>query len=361
MKFTQEELRQKVDRLLARCAEAEFSYKRLVFKQGILSFDCAMTHNLRLKVETEIAAVKEIQLPLVAALFFIIFPRVDIGINQDELRMVLTEYRDQRYPEALGLRVLEVAKLILKLDTFDSLLHAQGIPYAHPALKKELFQQTYSYDRQRLWVQHYVPNIPPNLIAYSELGRNAKVEVMDWLVKVGRNKEKRECLLRDRPGGPYLMHLRELLPEDLCPSVNQTFANWKERTHWVDPANDIVCSPPEELTDFQPSTLQVQLLRTYQDLITEGLEMAHCVATYVHKVKAGRSYIYSVRNNEERATVEICLETKPRFLLYVAQFRGPKNASPSTSLKQEFTQELDKHLLTCKKMTRDKETRGYQK
>ncbi|MCP4304566.1 MAG: hypothetical protein GY788_06775 [bacterium] len=67
-------------------------------------------------------------------------------------------------------------------------------------------------------------------------------------------------------------------------------------------------------------------------LYREGHAMHHCAGTYAEKVREGRSYIYSVRNNGNRvATAEIVRRGQRAVL---GQLRGPCNSQVSPETKQ---------------------------
>jgi hypothetical protein len=71
---------------------------------------------------------------------------------------------------------------------------------------------------------------------------------------------------------------------------------------------------------------QIVPLTSAIDLFHEGAAMHHCVASYADRVRAGETYVYSIRREAKRkATVSIGRD--PRGGFYVDQIRGPCNAA----------------------------------
>lgn len=66
-------------------------------------------------------------------------------------------------------------------------------------------------------------------------------------------------------------------------------------------------------------------IRSANELIQEGINMKHCLATYLDKVMDGKSFIYKVVF-PERATLEL---RKKQNKYFVAQLKRERNAEPS--------------------------------
>jgi hypothetical protein len=71
-----------------------------------------------------------------------------------------------------------------------------------------------------------------------------------------------------------------------------------------------------------PGTDAIEPLVTPRDLLEEGRQMRHCVASYARRVAQGESYVYRMRA-PERATLEV---TPTRHGWQLAQIHGRQNA-----------------------------------
>ena len=104
---------------------------------------------------------------------------------------------------------------------------------------------------------------------------------------------------------------------------------------------------PAEFKDFT-----VTELLTPEELRKEGVEMAHCVGGYAHKVRSNRSRILRIkylgqRNSVNCSTVELTDRNSPTirepFDLYIVQNRSVKNQTPSP-INDAFVQYLKSYL-----------------
>jgi len=69
------------------------------------------------------------------------------------------------------------------------------------------------------------------------------------------------------------------------------------------------------------------------ELYREGAAMHHCVGAYADQVKAGYTYIYSIRRNGERlATAELIRVGQTFEQVLLGQIRGPCNAEVSKEI-----------------------------
>jgi hypothetical protein len=74
-------------------------------------------------------------------------------------------------------------------------------------------------------------------------------------------------------------------------------------------------------------------IRSNKELYLEGKSMKHCVRSYEESIRAGRSYIYSIRENRQRvATIE--LERDANFVVRLGQIKGPCNGRPSADIRR---------------------------
>ena len=73
-----------------------------------------------------------------------------------------------------------------------------------------------------------------------------------------------------------------------------------------------------------PDSADIEAIRTVEDLVLEGQQQAHCVASYAQDVAAGKVYIYRVLQ-PSRATVEL---RKTEDGWEVGQFKLARNRAP---------------------------------
>jgi hypothetical protein len=85
--------------------------------------------------------------------------------------------------------------------------------------------------------------------------------------------------------------------------------------------------PPPPGGPWQSPRLEVRPLLTVRDIIDEGREMHHCVASQLGPILAGRAFIYSLRHGRERITVE--LRGARTGMLLLSQASGIANRTPS--------------------------------
>lgn len=91
--------------------------------------------------------------------------------------------------------------------------------------------------------------------------------------------------------------------------------------------NEILISPLELPDDFKGPITE---LTTTRELKLEGLELSHCVGGYSTVVREGRSRIFKIRYNNEKATLELNLNTNAKTPYYeVNQLKGFKNSAVS--------------------------------
>jgi hypothetical protein len=103
---------------------------------------------------------------------------------------------------------------------------------------------------------------------------------------------------------------------------------WHEAIAKRKPAKSNYKIPPPWYPAGQVNGYQIVPLATTEELWKEGRAMHHCAGSYDYRVAAGKCYIYSVRQDDNRvATVELVREqgkVKP------LQIRAACNAEPPT-------------------------------
>lgn len=97
---------------------------------------------------------------------------------------------------------------------------------------------------------------------------------------------------------------------------------------------------------YSSANLVIRPVDSIAELITEGMKMHHCVATYRDKVVAEKCYIFTVRNvnkpDEPLATLELS-QNKKRII----QLRGKYNAVVSDDI-EAFCNHWFKHIVNSK-------------
>jgi hypothetical protein len=158
------------------------------------------------------------------------------------------------------------------------------------------------------------------------------IAVARWLIAVMRDPPRRAAMERPRREilagqaieGRYLDRVDELRDEDLHPSVEETYRRAAERLRarmeqTLRSTGAPLCAVPRW---WRPARC-ARLLRTGPDLVREGRDLAHCVATYADAVRSGRAVIVGLCVLGQRSTVEIDPER-----LEVHQHCGRANKEP---------------------------------
>lgn len=159
------------------------------------------------------------------------------------------------------------------------------------------------------------------------------VTVAHWLLTCYRDPPRAKALCKSREimgphgellKGTLLEHCDVLRRIDLRPSVEDTFERCAHRL--LRAAEKAMRKQTEPLAPvprwYQPIRC-ARLLLTARDLVIEGQEMCHCVATYAPYVKRGESVIVALAVCGARSTAEI-----DRQRVTVRQHKGPHNHSP---------------------------------
>lgn len=100
----------------------------------------------------------------------------------------------------------------------------------------------------------------------------------------------------------------------------------------INAERDALAAEPFKIEPPLPGTETIIPLKSPLELLKEGREMKHCVGGYASSVKQGRSYIYSIRFKEERATLSI--EMSHFQPIRISQLLGPCNRPVSTELRK---------------------------
>ncbi|MDF1754417.1 MAG: hypothetical protein P1U89_16655 [Verrucomicrobiales bacterium] len=99
---------------------------------------------------------------------------------------------------------------------------------------------------------------------------------------------------------------------------------------WAEAGNQI--APPI------PPSHTMTPLTTHEDIIAEGREMNHCLATFSLEIAAGSYYAYAINFEGERATVGLRPAGKKRWI--IDELRGPRNQQTSIDLERHVVQWL---------------------
>lgn len=100
---------------------------------------------------------------------------------------------------------------------------------------------------------------------------------------------------------------------------------------------------PLPILDIEHPDFMSQICSINQ-LIQEGIEMEHCVFTYLDKLRDRTSFIYKVMAGE-RVTMEVGLRGKE---VYIKQIKLRKNKDPSlktTNMLFELVKEINKRKI----------------
>jgi len=166
------------------------------------------------------------------------------------------------------------------------------------------------------------------------------VPIARWYLQRWNDPAQKEALMKEHvergPAGEeirgrFIDRMDELEESDLTPSVRKTFENASNRLRiefekeMLSPKNQQLLAPVPAWYTEQPG---ITLLDHGAQLVMEGREMSHCVATYIGKVRKGWSTILGIRVPTEdgqvlRSTVELNPTTAE-----VIQHKGVGNAAP---------------------------------
>lgn len=170
--------------------------------------------------------------------------------------------------------------------------------------------------------------------------RITSVPIARWYLQRIADPAQNEALMKEHvergPAGEeirgrFIDRIDELVESDLTPSVRKTFENASNRLRlefekeMLRPKNQQQLAPKPAWYTEQPG---ITLLDHGAQLVLEGREMKHCVATYIGKVRKGASTILAIRVPSEdgqvlRSTVELNPKTAE-----VIQHKGVGNKPP---------------------------------
>jgi hypothetical protein len=186
-----------------------------------------------------------------------------------------------------------------------------------------------AYIEPTSWLQDH---LCPDLIA--ETGTRLRDHrVVRWAAEVFRDTPRYNALVRQRPlhGHPqegavfrFSDKLDELVPADLCESVEETFQRAAERvgTAWMETHvqdGRILNSMPHGWPRLPRGA---RALWSNAELIREGEQMQHCVGGYGHAVEGGTSVIVALHTRHGRSTVEFSRQSGG-----IRQHRGRANGA----------------------------------
>jgi hypothetical protein len=166
------------------------------------------------------------------------------------------------------------------------------------------------------------------------------VPIARWYLQRWDDPEQQQALLKERvergPAGEeirgrFIDRMDELVEGDLTPSVRKTFENASNRMkiefeeEMLRPKNQQILAPVPAWYTEMPG---ITLLDHGAQLVMEGREMKHCVATYIGRVRRGLSTIFSIRvPTEDGQVLRSTVELKPKTA-EIIQHKGVGNARP---------------------------------
>lgn len=165
------------------------------------------------------------------------------------------------------------------------------------------------------------------------------VKVAKWLINALKDPQRTNALKKHRIergpygeeiGGCWLDRVDELKDCDLVTSVEKTFANagkrlMREVEREMSRKSEPLAPPP---TWWKPARCATLLLSAAQ-LVQEGAQMHHCVATYAGYVKQKKSVIIALNVCGHRSTADI-----DRSNITIRQHRGMENNEPHELCKK---------------------------
>lgn len=89
-------------------------------------------------------------------------------------------------------------------------------------------------------------------------------------------------------------------------------------------------APVPNVKEAEYEGVKIAYIKNEKDLIEESVRMKHCVASYEWRIISGKSIIYRVESETERATLE--LEKGISDTFYLRQIKGPFNKSVTEKL-----------------------------
>lgn len=85
---------------------------------------------------------------------------------------------------------------------------------------------------------------------------------------------------------------------------------------------------------LKESDLNIQVLNSPGLLKKEGIEMHHCVGSYIENVRRGTSYIFHIKYNNKPYTCELKVTTKGKII--INQIKGVYNSTAPRSLRNKI-------------------------
>lgn len=241
----------------------------------------------------------------------------------------LINYTQEKYK--LPKVKIDVSSNVLKCNHDNLLLLICGLS------PKEISNGILSNDEAKQWIMsEYSYPLPWFTYCKLNLGDSMirTMKVARWVERVMANPETDKAFRRSRTikigddtfEYSLISHLDEIMEEDIVTgkeSVNKIIdliIKRKEEAYYkgikeIDIITHYVVEPPKELT----------ILNSGNKLYREGLEMNHCVGSYLSLIRNNKSFIYSVKTKEQRTTLELTLNEGK---LEVVQHKAESNEAP---------------------------------
>jgi len=167
-----------------------------------------------------------------------------------------------------------------------------------------VLQNVHETPEEWLWRQA-VEQFPELSISHSK-----SIPVIRWAMRMLKSPKRKHAMSRPRvlfgerqtDAASVLARLDEISLQDLSDSPRETLQRALTRRmkeEWDGPEELLKHAPwMDDLPDG------VTVIRTWQELYLEGLEMRHCVADYAEDIYSGQAVIISLRTEDSRSTAE---------------------------------------------------------
>lgn len=212
------------------------------------------------------------------------------------------------------------------------------------AIKKDDLVDSFKHEEKVFVSDIYVLNSYPSLIGSKIIyGFNKGIDNRLGTYKIGVNKIN-ELYMDTINIGAHIGIKNSSHIVRSCKSAQELL---KVHDGWIDILNKnkkfLEHDEPLPILDIEHPDFMSQICSINQ-LIQEGIEMEHCVFTYLDKLRDRTSFIYKVTAGE-RVTMEIGLRGKE---VYIKQIKLRKNKDPSlktTNMLFELVKEINKRTI----------------
>lgn len=208
----------------------------------------------------------------------------------------------------------EFLKHMLEIDSYGrrgtaGFLNTAKLTSAAPRIQ-DFLRETSCYSAFKTWCGH---SFPKQIITKFAFGTICFLLYHYSKEELDRFKDS---ILFDKSPAYVHEHLRLYAKMGLKPrlfyktelSLGNDHANIADRVALRDLHDFTVHEVYPETLEAPP--LKVKRINSREDLVKEGREMKHCVASYGNAIDSGRCAIYSLEFKEERATLELCYTSK---------------------------------------------------